>query len=135
MAYDVQILAGRVPIIPRWYQRVLCWLARPIIAFRCTNRTMRATAELPSLIQKAASLGSQETVHQKLGQPHYVLDGKGTGCTNKDGSFQRPDLIDVYTISHCTIDVCCIDGKVRQVMGTVSLDGWDVCSQEYLKRS
>lgn len=99
------------------------------------NRTKRATAELPSLIEKAVALDSRETVHQQLGQPHYVLDGKGAGWTNKDGSFQRPDLIDVYTISHCTIDVCYVDGKVRQVMGTVSLDGWDVCSKEYLKRS
>ena len=52
----------------------------------------------------------------------------------RDGTIEHPDVIDNYVISHCSIDVCYVDDKIRNITGSVAIDAWDACSKEIAKR-
>ena len=134
MSHEIALRSDRPPVGIRFYHRIICAMARQFVRKRCKDRCENATSNLSAIISQFSKLRTREHVHATFGSPDYSMNGNCSAWTDDNGEIVHPDLVDTYTVSHCTIDINYLDGSIQNVTGGVSIDGWDVCSNEYLER-
>jgi len=126
---DIPVLPERPPIhYPSWVHH-LGHLAGPLVRPIRRRARQRECRELEDLLKRASACDTRAELEMVIGQPKYVLDGRGYDSRGFDGRDLVPDKVEVYAKGNCVIEITFDGQRQHSFIGYVKPSAWDRASR------
>ena len=126
-AGNLTVLDHRPPIRAPIWQRCIAQVASPFIRQRIQKNRPDQLTRLREVLALARECQSREAVEALMGKPKYALNGSlYSKVPMASGDFAQPDVVEVYELDDCGIELMFSDGSFIGMLGMPMPSTWEI---------